>query len=282
MAPAVPLSDELQRVAEASHAQITAENFPVALRLLPRGPRDALTRVYGFARFVDDVGDESAGDRLASLDRVAAELRARWSGSTVALRPVEDLAPLTARVALRPFLDLVEANRRDQHVSRYATFADLLGYCDLSAAPVGRIVLQLAGVSDAQQVARSDAVCNALQVFEHCQDVAEDARAGRVYLPAEDLHGVADAELVAGSASPALRAAVALQVQRAEALLAAGPPLVRGLRGWARVAVAGYVAGGLATARALRAADFDVLANAVRPSKAGTARTALRLLAGRR
>jgi len=113
-------------------------------------------------------------------------------------------------------------------------------------------------------------------VVEHLQDVGEDAAAGRVYLPADDLErfGVADEHLTAPAASPALRAVVAFELARARDLLAAGVPLARSLRGWPRLAVAGYVAGGLAAADAIEAAGYDVLARPVRPSRARTARHA--------
>jgi len=275
--------DELRRVAALSRAQMATENFPVALRLLPKEPRDRLTRVYAFARFVDDVGDEATGDRLALLDIVERDLRALPAGRSE-LPPVQGVRPLVADgVELAPFLDLIEANRVDQRVARYDRFDDLLEYCRLSAAPVGRIVLAVAGVRDTGLTSRSDAVCTALQVLEHCQDVGEDARAGRVYLPAEELAAadVTDADLTADTTSGALRRVVARQVRRADELLAEGPALVRALHGWARVAVAGYVAGGRATSHALRRAGYDVLAGTVRPSSARTAGYAARLWAGR-
>jgi squalene synthase HpnC len=273
----------LAELAARAPAQAQAENFPVALRLLPRGPRTQLARVYAFARFVDDVGDEAPGDRLALLDAVARDVRAVGTGRA-RLQPVRDLRPLLDDgVPLEPFLDLVEANRVDQRVSAYETFDDLLGYCRLSAAPVGRIVLHVAHAADARNVADSDAVCAALQVLEHCQDVGEDARNGRVYLPAADLRagGVVTAELTAATTSAPLRSVIAMQIDRATELLDPGRPLVRRLSGWARVAVAGYVAGGLATVTALRAADGEVLAHPVHPAKARTALYALRLVAGR-
>jgi squalene synthase HpnC len=281
-APFVSL-DELRRVAAVSRAQMSAENFPVALRLLPKNPRDGLTRVYAYARFVDDVGDEASGDRLALLDVVERDLRALPDGRSE-LAPVQGLRPLIAHgIEPAPFLDLIQANRLDQQVSRYDRFDDLLEYCRLSAAPIGRIVLAIAGVHDAGLTAWSDAVCAALQVLEHCQDVGEDARAGRVYLPAEDLAaaGVTDAELTAATTSGALRRVIAQQARRADELLSAGPGLVHGLHGWARVAVAGYVAGGQATSHALRRAGYEVLAGIVRPSSARTAWYAARLWAGR-
>jgi squalene synthase HpnC len=263
-----------------------SENFPVALRFLPSAPRTALTRLYAYARFVDDVGDEAAGDRLALLNRVEDDVRALASaGAGPQLAPVAGLAPLVRDygVPIQPFLDLVEANRRDQLIHRYATFADLLDYCRYSAAPVGRVVLYIAGAPGRETFALSDAICNGLQVLEHCQDVGEDARAGRIYLPGEDLaaRGVADADLLAPVTSAAVREVVATQVDRAETLLEQGRPLVRRLRGWSRLAVAGYLAGGRATVTQLRHADHDVLGQTVRPGKIRTAGQVVRLMVGR-
>ena len=289
-APSVPsvLRDELDRLAAEARAHIGGENFPVALRVLPRLPREELRRAYDFARFVDDVGDEAAttaaGDRSALLDLVARDVRRLPTGDAT-LPAVRGLAPVVARTGLDIglLLDLVEANRIDQRVHRYETFDDLLGYCQLSAAPIGRIVLAIAGVPGVAEAAASDSVCAALQVLEHCQDVGEDARAGRIYLPARELREarVADSDLSAATTSAALRGVLASQVARASTMLGEGARLVADLRGWARVAVAGYVAGGRATAAALRAADYDVLAAPVRPSKSRIAVTALALATGR-
>lgn len=271
---------ELQRVAAGSLRRMSAENFPVALRLLPRRVRDDLTRAYLFARFVDDVGDEARGDRLAMLAEVADDIRALPSGRA-RLAPVRGLFPLVRDHGLgtAPLLDLVEANRRDQVTSSYEHFEDLLEYCRFSAAPVGRIVLAVAGVDDATAIGRSDTVCNALQVLEHCQDVREDALAGRVYLPAAELReaGVTRDDLTTVATSPAVRTLVARQVGRAEAMLVQAGPLIRSLHGWARLAVTGYAAGGRATIAALRGGDHDVLARQLAPSRASTLRYAAQL-----
>lgn len=274
---------ELQRLADAAGARMSGENFPVALRVLPRPVREDLAAVYRYARFVDEIGDSAHGGpaaRLALLDAVADDVRALPAAS---LPPVGGVRGLVTDhgVPVETLLDLVEANRMDQRRTSYETFDALLDYCRLSAAPVGRIVLHRAGAATATAIARSDEVCAALQVLEHCQDVGEDARAGRIYLPQDSLaaQGVDPGRLAGGITPPGLRRVVAEQVARSRELLRAGAPLVRELRGWARLAVAGYVAGGLATADALDAAGHDVLARDVRPTTAGTARHALRLLA---
>jgi squalene synthase HpnC len=273
----------LEAIAARSSAQAGAENFPVALKVLPRQPRRHLSTVYGFARFVDDVGDEAEGDRSALLDVVERDVRALGTG-TAQLRPVRSLGPVVdeCSVPLQPFLDLVEANKMDQHVFRYRTFDDLLDYCRLSAAPIGRVVLHVAGAATDVNVTASDSVCAALQVLEHCQDVAEDIRMGRVYLPESELDaaGIAAEDLLAPATSGRLRAIISVQVERALELLKPGRELVRGLSGWSRVAVSGYVGGGLATAAALRRADFDVLARPVSPRKTTTAAYAARLVSG--
>jgi squalene synthase HpnC len=181
-----------------------------------------------------------------------------------------------------PCRDLIEANRRDQHQHRYATFDDLLDYCRLSANPVGRLVLAVFGSAHPATEALSDDVCTALQILEHLQDVGEDARDGRIYLPLADLAAFAcdPSDLDATSASPALRDVVALETGRAASLLSSGTSLVGRLHGWARLAVAGFVAGGLATIDAIRAADHDVLGRGCRPAKLHVATHATRLLAG--
>lgn len=86
-----------------------------------------------------------------------------------------------------PFLGLIEANRQDQLVTRYETYDDLLAYCELSANPVGRLVLAITGTATPERIRRSDAVCTGLQIVEHLQDVGEDLRQGRIYLPVEDM-----------------------------------------------------------------------------------------------
>ncbi|WP_345425429.1 squalene synthase HpnC [Pseudonocardia xishanensis] len=238
-----------------------AENFPVALRVLPTRHRRRLQAVYGVVRTIDDLGDEGEADaatRVAALEAFRADLHSPTPEAPV-LRALARDAP---DLPHEPFDRLIAANVQDQRVARYATWADLRGYCALSADPIGRIVLALFAVpSDPALLAASDAVCTALQVLEHCQDVREDRERGRVYLPAEDLadFGVAEADLDRPVATAELRALVLHETARAEELLAQGRAVVGRLRGWARLAVAGYVAGGYAAAAALRRADGDVL-----------------------
>jgi squalene synthase HpnC len=261
-------------------AQARRENFPVALRWLAPELRRDLLAVYGFARLADDLGDEAPGDRLARLDALEAELDRAIEGR--ATHPLlRELTPALRRgLPRQPFLRLIEANRRDQRETRMASFEALLDYCRLSANPVGELVLGIFGAACPENIALSDAICSALQVVEHLQDVAEDAARGRVYLPADDLArlGCRDAELRRAPASPALRCVVARQARRARALLAQGEPLVANLRGGARVSVAAFAAGGHAALDAIEHADFDVVSAVRRPSRMGVLRHAVALV----
>ncbi len=265
------------------------ENFPVALRLLPPRYRRHLMAVYVFARTVDDIGDRApVADRLGLLDELEADLRRLYEdverGPASPANPASPQAPkllaikglkttvTDCAIPIQPFLDLIQANRQDQAVSRYETFDDLRGYCRLSANPVGRIVLYVFGQFTDTRAEQSDQICTALQLAEHWQDIAEDYRDGRIYLPQVDLreYGCEEQDLAAPQAPPRLRRLIAFETKRARAMLDEGAPLVGTLRGTARLAVAGYVAGGRAALAAIKAADHDSLTCTPRPGKAKT------------
>jgi squalene synthase HpnC len=240
------------------------ENFPVALRVLPRTLRTRLLSIYGFARLVDQLGDDVGGDRRAALDALEADVDRIYRGEAPRHDAIARL-PGTIRacgIPRGPFDRLIAANRRDQEVARYETWEQLDAYCDLSANPVGELVLHVLGAATPERIALSDRICTALQLAEHWQDVREDVvLRDRVYLPAVELRrfGVTEEELRADRASPALRALMEAAVARARALLDEGRPLVGTLSGWGRLAVAGYVGGGYATLDAIEAAGYDPL-----------------------
>jgi len=247
------------------------ENFPVASRLLPRAARGHLMAVYGFARLVDDAGDEAPGDRGELLDRIASDLDRAVRG-TPDHPLLRSLARTIHEIGLPrdPFQRLIEANRRDQAVRRYETFDDLVGYCELSANPVGHLVLLVSGMATSERLEWSDAICTGLQLTEHWQDIAEDAQRGRVYLPQEDLRrfGCSVDDLRAGRVTPEFRSLLAFEVSRAHALLTQGLPLAGSLGGRMGYAVAAYVAGGRAALAAIERSKYDVLTGTPRPSRA--------------
>jgi squalene synthase HpnC len=251
-------------------ARAAGENFPVAGRWLAEPYRSHLRAIYGFARLADELGDSAPGDRIAALDWLEGQLEAALAG-----RPDHPLmAPLAATVAQcklspEPFERLIEANRSDQRTRYYERFEDLLAYCELSANPVGELVLNVFDVATAERVELSNAVCTALQVIEHLQDVREDVARGRVYIPLADLarFGCSIDDLQAPCVVESLRQVFELEAARSSLLLDSGSSLVASLRGWPRLAIAGYVGGGRAALSALARAGFEVLALTPRPSR---------------
>ncbi|GGX29847.1 squalene synthase HpnC [Streptomyces noursei] len=271
--------------------QAAHENFPVAPFFLPRAWRGDLMALYGFARLVDDIGDgdlapgggdavllgldrtQDGEDRLALLDALEADLHRVFSDRAPGPKHplMRRLGPTVRRCALtpEPFLGLIEANRQDQRISRYGTYDDLAAYCELSANPVGRLVLGVTGTSSPERIRLSDAICTALQLVEHLQDVAEDLGRDRIYLPAEDMKrfGVTEADLAAPTGDASVRALIAFEAERAGELLDEGAPLVGSVHGRLKLLLAGFVAGGRAALQAVAAADHDVLPGPPKPTK---------------
>ena len=258
-------------------ARAGGENFPVASFLAPREARPHLRALYGFARLVDTIGDEAAGDRDALLDLLERDLD---GPPTVPI--MERLHETISACSLprEPFARLIEANRRDQRTTRYETWDDVREYCTYSADPVGRIVLGIYGRADEPElVARSDDVCTGLQLVNFLQDPPRDLALGRVYLPQEDLrsHGVLDAEL-AGPLSERVAALLAFEAERARPLLERGIGLAAALGGRTGRSVALFARGGFAALDALERARWDVFTGRPAPSRITFARLALREL----
>ena len=283
-APGIAVAAE---VSLAVAAKASGENFPVALRVLPARWRANLTALYGFARLTDDLGDEPlpglpggtsqetiTATRLRLLDDLQADVATIYDGGVPTLDAIKALQKTVEECGIprQPFDDLIQANRQDQLVKRYESYEDLKRYCELSANPVGQVVLYIVGAATQDRLRLSDSICTALQLVEHWQDVAEDLGNGRVYLPREDLRrfGVTEADLARPSAAASVVELMTFEVNRAAELLGEGAPLVGTLSGAARLAIAGYLAGGRAALRAIRQAGYDVLRVTPKPGKAAT------------
>jgi squalene synthase HpnC len=204
------------------------ENFPVASLLIAPQHRAPIMAFYRFARGADDVADHptaTAEDKLRTLDEMRATLAGERDGDPAARALREALA--ARGLPAQHGLDLLVAFRRDVTQRRYASWEELMDYCRWSAAPVGRMVLDVHGEPRSTWPA-SDALCAALQAINHLQDCGKDRRAlDRVYLPQDALAGAGAAveDLDRPAATPALRAAIAGLARRTRALLAAARPL---------------------------------------------------------
>ena len=245
------------------------ENFPVASILLPRRLAPAVEAIYAFARGADDVADEgdaTPAERLAALAVYEAQLGRIAAG----LAPDDPaLGPMFTRLAgvlrdfdlpRQPLADLLSAFRQDVVTARYPDYASLLDYCRRSANPVGRLMLALYGAAGADDLAQSDAICTALQLINFWQDVGVDTAKGRIYLPQDDLarFGVAEADIFAGRDTPAWRALLRFEVDRARALMLQGAPLAKRLPGRIGWELRLVVQGGLRILDCIEAAGYDV------------------------
>ncbi len=235
------------------------ENFPVASILCPAPLRAPIAALYAFARTADDLADEGAAtssQRLADLHAYRAELQAIAGGGAPGPRWMAVFAPLAA--ALRshdlplPLLhDLLDAFEQDVRMTASgATYPDraaLLDYCRRSANPVGRLLLHLYGVRDEIALARSDAICSALQLSNFWQDLSVDLPRARHYLTDADCaaHGVRRGDLAALRRTPESDALVLDCAAWARALMLQGAPLVHQLPGRAGWELRLVVQGGL-------------------------------------
>jgi len=198
------------------------ENFPVASWLIHPRHRNVILAFYNFVRTADDIADHatlSPQTKLDLLDRLGAGLVGENGEDAVAVH----LRDALAERALSPkhAQDLLAAFKLDVTKLRYRDFDDLIGYCSLSAMPVGRFVLDVHGESRSTWPA-NDALCAALQIINHLQDCKDDYRnLDRVYVPLDLLaaHGAGVAALGAAQASPALLAGLHSLAQRTERIL---------------------------------------------------------------
>jgi squalene synthase HpnC len=241
------------------------ENFPVASFLVPAHLRRPIEVIYRFARSADDIADEgdaTNAERLAGLAAYQAELDRIAAGQTPQTPLFVQVAGIIHqhKLPIQLFSDLLDAFAQDVVKKRYADFPELLDYCRRSANPVGRLVLHLFGRIEPEHLEQSDCICSALQLINFWQDVAIDWQKDRVYIPQTDLprFHVSEADIAAGHASENWTALMAFQIDRAEALMQRGAPLVRVLPGRLGWEIRLTVQGGLRILQRLRRVRGDV------------------------
>ncbi|MFT4241748.1 MAG: squalene synthase HpnC [Acidovorax sp.] len=237
------------------------ENFPVASLLCPPRLRPPIAAIYHFARTADDIADEGdapPAQRLADLAAYRAELASVATGAAPGPRWAAVFGPLQAQLHAHalpvPLLDdLLSAFMQDVEKTRdAATYADrteLLDYCRRSANPIGRLLLHLYGVDNAEAIAQSDAICTALQLINFWQDLSVDIPRGRHYLTDADCaaHGVSRADLAQQQPTSATTRLLADNARWARTLMQQGAPLVHRLPGRAGWELRLVVQGGLRT-----------------------------------
>jgi hydroxysqualene synthase len=212
------------------------ENFPVASWLIQERHRPPILAFYNFVRTADDIADHAKltpEEKLALLDRLDAGLTGKSDEDAVAVRLRDAIAE--RNLSAKHAQDLLAAFKLDVTKLRYRDWDDLIGYCSLSAMPVGRFVCDVHGESRSVWPA-NDALCAALQIINHLQDCKADyLNLNRVYVPLDALAacGATVEALSAPRASPALLDCLHALAARTERLLSESdvfPLLINDLR----------------------------------------------------
>ncbi len=256
------------------------ENFSVGSFLLPRGTKRHIFALYSFARTTDDLGDEAEGDRPSLLNAWQRDLD-REEPEHPILPAVRDTIR-TFDMPMEPFYKLIEANRMDQRIKRFATWKDLAFYCDHSANPCGRMVLYTFGVRDEESQRLSDATCTALQLTNFWQDIYIDYLKGRVYIPQDDLirSGYAEKEIAAGVVNDAFRKLLSFEIARTRELFDIGLGLCDRLSGRAKFDIRLFSLGGMRILDLIEKVDYDVYRKRPTVTKPGKAWLAFKSLLG--
>jgi len=236
------------------------ENFPVASLLLPASLRGPVEIIYRFARSADDFADE--GDdppelRLQKLNDYRAQLVAP---ATPLFRDVEKIIREHG-LPVQLFEDLLDAFSQDVTQKRYANYSQVLDYCRRSANPVGRLLLHLFKRTSDSDLRQSDAICSALQLINHWQDVDIDyTKDNRVYLPQDEMarFGVTERHLKEKICNPAFEALMKFQVDRARQLMLSGSGLGKTLPGRVGLEIRATVQGGLRILEKIERSGYDV------------------------
>ena len=251
------------------------ENFPVASWLCPARLRAPIAAIYHFARTADDLADEGDASPAERLQALAAYRQALTAACAAAPMPPEPrwawvFGPLQQAIQQHQLPtqllhDLLDAFVQDVEKTRdgagYADQAELLAYCARSANPVGRLLLHLYAVTDAQALQQSDLICTALQLINFWQDLSVDLPRGRYYLPAADCArlGVTQAELLARHIQPNTTLLIAEQISLARAAMQKGLPLVHRVPGRAGWELRLVVQGGLRILDRIEALQYGTL-----------------------
>ncbi len=248
------------------------ENFPVGSILLPARLRKHVFNIYAYCRVCDDLSDETGDPALSLrlLDWWREELHDCYAGRPhhpvfVSLRPTI----VQFDLPIKPFDDLISAFVQDQQVTRYQTFEQLLGYCERSANPVGRLFLCLMGYRDEARQRLSDMTCTALQLVNFWQDIAPDYSRGRIYIPQEDMDsfGYSEVELRNRIANASFVRLMRFELQRTRELFESGSALSKLVSGAGAADVDLFNRCGLSLVNAIDKRGCDVLHRRITVSK---------------
>lgn len=248
------------------------ENFSIAAIFLPRRLKQDLFNVYAFCRLADNIADEPVEgvNAFDAIDIWENQLEKSVEGhAETALFSALGGTISRHGLSLEPFKMLLDAFRWDLKKKRWKSWKELREYTRFSADPVGRIVLQMCGYQNEDYFAQSDNICTALQLANHWQDVAEDWKRERLYIPQDDLQSfnVSEDDIACGHATPEFRKLMTFEVERARNLFQEGRSLISMVGKPLKYQLMLYWQGGVSALEAIEKIDYDVLSHSARTGK---------------
>lgn len=249
------------------------ENFPIVSILIPKNLRKHIAIIYWFARTADDIADEgnvSEEIRLEQMSIFESDIKRSLDGNALisyekALLNTVNNKKLTHNY----FFDLISAFRQDIKKSRYADFNEILNYCNRSANPVGRIILELFDIRDYKANEYSDKICTALQLTNFLQDTMIDYEKGRIYLSKYEMQNYKVSEFMFEQRenNHNLKQLVKYNVDRINAYFEEGKKLLPYLNRTLRTEIKWTILGGKEILEQIKRNDYDILNHRPKLSK---------------
>lgn len=259
--------NDLSLKASVSLAKTHYENFPVASFLLPKSKRSDIALIYWFARTADDFADEgqfSASERISALNAIEKYFLDSLNGIYVN-NEFKGLSDVVVRNNLNPvdFINLISAFRQDVTKKRYENFDEILDYCKRSANPVGRIVLDIFNIRNADAYNYSDKICTALQLTNFYQDVEIDYNKGRIYFPLDEMKrfNVDESIFEMKENNPNFSALLKYSIDRTRVLFSEGKNLFLFLKGRLKTEIKWTVAGGEKILSKIEKNNYQIFGN---------------------
>ena len=240
------------------------ENFPVASFLIPKYYRKDIAIVYWFARTADDIADEGGYEsekRLELLNKFEVDFKNSLQGNSdnfyfnILSKTIKE-----NELSEMNFLNLISAFRQDIIKKRYESYNEVLDYCDRSANPVGRILLELFKVGSSEAIIYSDNICTALQLTNFFQDTSIDFKKGRIYYPQDELRmfSVTEKMFELNKKNPNIKALIKHNVDRTQVLFDNGKYILKYLSGRFKFEIKWTISGGEKILSKIRENDYDV------------------------
>ena len=239
------------------------ENFPLWSSIYLRKFMPDFASIYFFCRTVDDISDLKKDIAILKLKETEKLLLRCYEDKCDNNDIFFDLYKTIKKydIPQKNFQDLIKSNYQDLNINRYNTFEDLISYCNLSANPVGRIVLKIFNESNSSNIKFSDEICTGLQIVNFIQDVKRDSKMNRIYIPKNDLvnFGVNEDDIFKGKSSKEFRNMIKFQCDRAEEILENGKPLVNQISGTKKIPISIFIQSGKLVIKKIRSIDYETI-----------------------